>query len=322
MELKNKNKSLSDCIFDWSFEFEKKLEKRKDEKTIQNYMNVVNQFQNFIEQNRKYDNRNFSCVDHNLIEDYFAYRDYIQKKKTGNELKVSTKRNDKKVLILFFEYIEDENDEGFVFSIKWKKVDLGKLERKEIVYHGEDNIIKFLKYLERNLKKNRNEYSYMISFTFKLALYGGLRASEICNLNISSFGTPYTSKKSKKKFIPLKILGKGKTIFTNPIPYEYVKKEYNYFKRNKTGADILFRSKKELALNRFILYRYIEEITNELGINKKGVHILRRTFATNLGELGVDIRNVQLLMRHTDIKTTGIYMARSQTQMEDAASKL
>lgn len=49
MKLKNKNESLSDALLRWSIDFNENLAlDKKDEKTIENYMNVVNKFIEYI----------------------------------------------------------------------------------------------------------------------------------------------------------------------------------------------------------------------------------------------------------------------------------
>ena len=204
---------------------------------------------------------------------------------------------------------------------KWKKIKF-PTENKEIDYLKPELISSFLQYLSKQQKVEKSEFSFTLSFCFKLALYGGVRASEICNLSLNNFGKPYVSKESKTKLIPLTIKGKARTLYTNPIPYEYIKNEFNFFTKIKTENEKLFYSKTGLPLDRVKLYRYFEEISKKLNLGKKGIHIIRRTFATNLSEAGVDLIHIQNLMRHKDIKTTTIYTARSQSRMEEAVSRL
>jgi len=323
MKLQNKNESLSSALLRWSLDFNENLElDKKDVKTIENYMNVINKLIEYVSKDKVLDEKStFTDIDARFLKRYFSWRDEEYLNKTGNELKNSTKQNDKKVLNIFFDYLDEENSDRIEINIKWKKIKFPK-ESIEKDFLQPPLVKSFLDYLDKNIRKERTEFSYMLSFCFKLALYGGMRATEICNLKLKYFGNQYTSKESNTKLIPLTIKGKGRTVYTNPIPYDYIKNELNYFKRNKTPNEKVFLTKTNLPLSRTNLYGYFEDISNELNLGKKGIHIIRRTFASNLSEVGVDVRNIQLLMRHKDIKTTAIYTARSQSRMEEAVARL
>lgn len=208
MELQKNNETFSSAIQRWKIEFEIRISKRRDEKTVENYINVVQQFENFVFSDKDLDRTDFIKINHFIIEDFITYRDKKRKSVTGKELTVSTKKNDIKVLKIFFEFIEDNSDNGVQFFIKWKKVEVGKMPRKEITYHSEDNIIRVLNYMQRSIKKERTEFAYMVSFTFKLALYGGLRATEICNLKLGNFGEVYTSNSEKRNLSQLQFMVK------------------------------------------------------------------------------------------------------------------
>ena len=180
--------------------------------------------------------------------------------------------------------------------------------------------------MEKRIRNKRDLNSYTLSLLFKVCIFGGLRATEACKVKFEDFGKQRLSA-SKVKLIDLKILGKGNKTAIIPLPYDYIKKEYLYFKRkiaaDKTPHDeLLFKSTSGKEMTRFILYRYFEEITKVLELGDKGVHILRHTWSSNLNDLGIDIGDIQILMRHSSITTTMVYVSRSERRIDSAVSKL
>lgn len=312
-------------LYYWQEEFIEDLElNKKDKKTIDNYFRVTNFFISFINVYNKeiklYD------IDTKLIKRFFNHREEIVKEKYNkDQLSEWTIKNYIKGLKIFFKYIEEEDHKSDkVFNIKWLKL-TPIMPKKEKPHISKEEVEKFLLQLEKDITNKRNEISYTLSMAFKLILYSGLRATEVCMTKLEYFGDSYNIKDEEggnQKFIDLKIKGKGKTYYSNPIPYEKIKKELNYFKRIRKEEDIMLKQKRGGNLTRESLYQYFKEVSDKARIDNTGVHKIRHTFANNLADSGADLLEMQDLLRHADASTTRIYVKRNQNRMRKAVTKL
>ena len=71
------------------------------------------------------------------------------------------------------------------------------------------------------------------------------------------------------------------------------------------------------------LQNVFQNALQKAGINKKiGIHSLRHSYATHLLEQGTDIRFIQELLGHKDIKTTLIYTDVSNNSIRNIKSPL
>ena len=72
-----------------------------------------------------------------------------------------------------------------------------------------------------------------------------------------------------------------------------------------------------------VVWYACEQAAQRAGIEKSvHPHTLRHSFATHLLEAGVDLRTIQLLMGHSDLKATTVYLHLSHRHLQATASPL
>lgn len=137
-------------------------------------------------------------------------------------------------------------------------------------------------------------------------LYGtGLRAAELCGLNVDDFTLDDTRDGR------LRVVGKGskeRIVYTYPrLTYQIVRwleKGRAHFAAPDEPALIVSREGHRLATRS--LRTIVQQIGNEAGI-KVTPHTFRHSFATSLLEGGADIRQIQEMLGHANLNTTQIY---------------
>jgi integrase/recombinase XerD len=145
-------------------------------------------------------------------------------------------------------------------------------------------------------------------------LYGcGLRLQEVRSLMKDNFDF-------EEELIHIK-LSKGKKDRFVKIPSSIKKNLRNYMKID--GSKALFTSQRGGKLSTKTIYKIVQNAARRAGITKRVYpHLLRHSFATHLLEQGVDLRIIQKLLGHSDIKTTQIYLQVSQASIKNVKSPL
>jgi len=145
-------------------------------------------------------------------------------------------------------------------------------------------------------------------------LYGcGLRVSEVVNLRKESLNL-------EEGLIKIS-LAKGKKDRFVKIP-DSIKEELKSY-CNLSEDAVLFPSNRKGKLTTATIQAIVENAAKKAEI-KKNVHphTLRHSFATHLLEQGTDLRIIQKLLGHSDIKTTQIYLQVSQQSIKNIKSPL
>ncbi|QVL56858.1 MAG: site-specific tyrosine recombinase XerD [Simkaniaceae bacterium] len=139
----------------------------------------------------------------------------------------------------------------------------------------------------------------------------GIRASELCSLNIHDVGDK-----------TVRVIGKGGKERIVPIGEEAlsaIDKYLGEWRDDKGEGRPLFVSKKGKRLNRTSLWERVKFYAKQAGIQKEvSPHTLRHSFATHLLDHGADLRVIQEMLGHADIGTTERYTHLSKKRLFEA----
>jgi len=147
-----------------------------------------------------------------------------------------------------------------------------------------------------------------------LAYGAGLRISEVVNLKVKDINL-------EELTIHLKN-AKGKKDRITIFP-EKIKTELQNLIAGKNLNDYLFESERGGKLTERTAQKVFENALRGAGIKKDATfHSLRHSFATHLLENGVDVRYVQELLGHQNIRTTQIYTQVTNPKLKNIKSPL
>lgn len=144
----------------------------------------------------------------------------------------------------------------------------------------------------------------------------GLRVSEAVDLKISDVELDAGILTCK---------GKGSKTRKVPVGASAVEwvKSYLALRRKKENIEIqnLFVTSLGRPINRQIIFNFIKEYAEKIGLEDVSPHTLRHSFATHLVQNSADIRSVQQMLGHADISTTQIYTHITDTHLRKTYEK-
>lgn len=139
---------------------------------------------------------------------------------------------------------------------------------------------------------------------FELIYSCGLRISEAVSLDLGSidlesYQLTVIGKRNKERISFIGEIAKKALLY-------YLEKVREKLVKNNPKENALFVNRRGARLTRQAAHKRFHEITTKFGINAT-VHTLRHSFATHMLLSGADIRSVQEMLGHKDIKTTQLY---------------
>lgn len=128
----------------------------------------------------------------------------------------------------------------------------------------------------------------------------GLRRSELLNL---------TPQDIMSERMLIRIMGKGKKCRYSLLSEKVLCELREYFKEYRPQKWLFEGETPGEQYSASALVKVLKEAADRAGIRHRvHVHMLRHSFATHLLEQGTDLRTIQELLGHNDIKTTSIYL--------------
>ena len=262
-------------------------EKGYSKKTVISYEKDLELFNVYLKEN-KIDS--IKSVDYNVVRKYLSFLHDNKYEATSVSRKISTLRS-------FFKFCLKDK---VILNSPMTLISNPKKEKKLPKYLNYEEMEKLLNSIDIDTKEGIQE-----RLIIELLYSTGIRVSELVNIRIKDI---------KINDNQINILGKGnkeRIVLFGKNAKEMIKLYLSSFKEYFTGnisnQFLLINKKgKQLSTNRveLIVKDVLRKSSLKLNISP---HTLRHTFATHMLDGGADLKSVQELLGHENLKTTAIY---------------
>ena len=256
--------------------------KKYSNETIKSYTDNLNKFNLYMK------NKDILNIDNSTIETFITSNSDLSHKTIAHYITV---------LNSFYKYLLDSN---YITTNPVETIKHPKINQHLPVFLNDEEIKSLL-----NVNLN-TPYDYRNKAMLELLFSTGIRISELINLRIQDVDLindviKVLGKGSKERIIPIDNIAKEHLInYMNNYRYTLLKKN--------TNIDYLFINNLGNKISRVGFFKIIKKEAVRANIKKEiSPHTIRHTFATILLKNGADLRVIQELLGHSDIKTTQIY---------------
>ena len=206
-----------------------------------------------------------------------------------------------------------------IHSLDPSLVDLPRAAKKQVTFLHFDEVERLLAEIPIDTETGLRDRAII-----ELLFSGGLRVSELCNLNRDSINL------ARREFM---VRGKGKKdrpIFIDQTTADHLEEYLSarsdtlpaLFLNNSSNQNIPDTSGDFRRLSPRSIERIIQKYARLAGITKHVTpHTLRHSFATDLLMNGADLRSVQGLLGHANIATTQIYTHITDPHLKEVHEK-
>lgn len=144
---------------------------------------------------------------------------------------------------------------------------------------------------------------------FEFLLSTGVRVSELCSLELSDVDF-----QSATVYIRDGKGGKPRKTYISKVALQYLRKYLDT--RTDKGTKLFIGKRGSLSTSGVRVL--LKKISKDSGVTNVHPHRFRHTFATNLTEKGMPIQHVQVLLGHSSIETTRVYVSTTEEHIKNS----
>ena len=265
------------------------IEKHASKATREVYCRELACFLSYIQDNTL----DYSTISTAQLKDYLMWR--ANGGRDGQKLSPRTMSRVITVLRSFFSYLQNERVRS---DDPTELLPKNKTPKRLPQTIDTDAVAKILEAIDTT-----TDIGFRDRTMFELIYSCGLRVSECANLRVGRY---YSLERR------LVVLGKGskeRMIPVGDVAASYLETYISSVRPRllgKTKSQIMFISQQQKPITRQEIWDRLKKYCDIAGVDSK-VHTLRHSFATHLLQNGADLRSVQELLGHSDIRTTEIY---------------
>ena len=213
----------------------------------------------------------------------------------------------------FFRYVQRQ---GKISTLPFQKVSFQKKPRRLPVFVEESRMQTILRAVTEPTDDLRTERDSLIVLLFYAT---GIRIAELIGIRDDDY-SPQTGE--------LRVTGKGDKQRIVPVLPGVARKIDRYLSLRNAGIicknkeKFLFLTDKGERIGRTAVYQVVTETLGFFGVQgKRSPHVLRHTFATHLLNRGAEIKSIQELLGHSDLRTTEIYTHNTIERVKEVYQK-
>ena len=276
-----------------------KNEKKVSNNTLQSYKRDLTQFKEYLLENDK----KYNKIKEEDIKEYLKYLEEQEKKPSTISRMIASIRS-------FYQY---EAKMKKIVQNPTDNIQSPKIEKKApCILTSEEVELLLEQPKDVDLKGIRDKA--MLEFAYAT----GMRVTEIISLNIEDAdlenGNVVCKSGSRQRVIPL-----GK-MSLNALK-EYIEDARDILVKSETEK-ALFVNLNGKRLTRQGFWKIIKYYQEQAQITKDITpHTLRHSFATHLLQNGADLKSIQMMLGHSDISSTQVYMQFQNDGLNDIYKK-